>query len=246
MLTTFELIQIMNEFNFSYSANGYHSFKMYFHYGRMIKYSDYLLYRRLGVQGLTTRTHFGIKQQLNGNFWLFALFTSKSHTVLYDGVIMNNLPLLNNIHEFVNPAIIILNSHLAEYTTVSNNLFHGPSYLRQLTSIDIVNYSARGFKQSVELADFNNIFVLVNELYKYHLNLGPNTSSILHNTRNNYNLHYDYLAYQRKLNYLHQLGIRNSDLIEFVENYQNNLTLRGKNYASHDLFRENSNRRFKD
>ena len=214
---------------------------MYMKNGKLIKFSDYMFLPKILQEQVSILSHVGVKQQLNNDFWVLTLFTTKPITYLYDNVIMHNILLQNNIHKYINPSIILLNSILSEYVSISDNIAHFPKY-KELKNLSInsqieliMKDSIDAFKLSMLSSNFNDPFIISEIIAENQSKNLFKKSSIIH--RNQLEWFTGNVAkYHKNSNYLRFKFLNNENIIHFTNNFEDSLNIKNESYYKNNLY----------
>lgn len=232
-MTYIQMLQLSQEMcSITYQTNGIHIFYSYSFQGKIIKYFEYLSLKNMNYN-VKIAAHLGCKYQIKDNFWILTLFTSQEKINFYDMVI-DNIKLTGNIHQYVNQSFIIENGVFSAYFTITDDLNFGPKYLKSEQIPFIVDQSIDAFKIAVKQSDFNNPLVLMDTLYEHLINLNSNTKSSFKSSHK-----YDYLSISKKSEYLRMWGFTNDDIYKFTENFSNNKTIHGEFFHKNNLYNSN-------
>lgn len=236
-----ELMLLVNqEFQISYNANGVHAFKFYTYKGKIITFSDYSIFKKYEPLKCSSYIHVGVKQQLTNDLWIFALFTSNTSTFLNELITMQNIYLNNNnMHYYVNQALITSNEILSSYYTVSNNIYHFPNYCNKINTDHkkLILDSVEGYKEAILASDFNRPISVIDTILEQYLDINARASVKF--TKPN-----AILTYSQKVEYLRFWGLKSSDIIDFTNNFEKNKNIHNQSFYKSDLFYEKSTRRF--
>jgi hypothetical protein len=138
---------------------------------------------------------------------------------------------------YVNQPIITTNDVISNYFEVSNNVRLFPKYTKNFDlSMEenitcIVDNAVRGFDVAVRSVDFNSSITLNAVLDDYYTHMQADSSSIITRRES-----YSPITYYQDSALLRHYGVRNSDLIKFVDNFVRKKNINGISYYKNELY----------